>query len=321
MLMKSKWQLYQKTSLLFGMAALLSISCSAPEREAETSAEETAAPAAISLLGKFLYAAEPAERVLKKFREYKAAYEADPQNADNLIWFGRFTAYKGDYAGAIAIYTKGIAMFPNDPRMYRHRGHRYITRRKFDLAVLDFEQAAELIKDKPNEIEPDGMPNARNIPVSTLHGNIWYHLGLSYYLVHDLENALRAYQNCLATGTSPDNVVSATHWLTMILRRLGRQDEAEAYLKNITADMDVIENIDYHRICLFYKGELPLDELLKKEDNENAGDAIKYAVGNWYFYNGDRDKAKAVFEEILAGKSWPSFGYIAAEAHFVKEFL
>jgi hypothetical protein len=43
---------------------------------------------------------------------------------------------------------------------YRHRGHRYITLRCFDAAIADLEQASKLIKGKPGEIEPDGLPNA-----------------------------------------------------------------------------------------------------------------------------------------------------------------
>ena len=318
---KRRLILIRKMIILLVIAVLYVTSCQKPEDSAEAAAEKAEAPAAFSLMGKPLYAAEPSPRVFEKLREYRAAYEADPQNADNLIWLGRFTAYKGDYAGAIAVFSKGIETFPDDPRLYRHRGHRYITTRQFDSAIMDFEQASQLIKGKPNQVEPDGMPNARNIPVSTLHGNIWYHLGLSYYLKHDLENALRAYRNCLATGSSPDNIVSASHWLYMILRRLDRREEAEKYLKDITADMDIIENIDYHRLCLFHKGELSLEELLSGAQDENASDAVKYAVGNWYFYNGEKDKAKTVFEEILAGRSWPSFGYIAAESHFVNNFL
>lgn len=319
--MQHRPTIMKQMSLFLGIIGLIFISCKKPEKDIDVKTADAPEPAAVSLLGKPLFSPAPSERVLEKYREYQALYKSDPRNADNLIWFGRFTAYKGDYAGAVAIFTEGIEDFPDDPRMYRHRGHRYITTRKFDLAVQDFERAAALIRDKANEVEPDGMPNARNIPVSTLHGNIWYHLGLAYYLKHDMENALRAYRKCLATGSSPDNIVSATHWLYMILRRLDRKAEADEYLEAVTADMDVIENIDYHRICLFYKSELPLEDLLGEAQDENAGDAVKYAVGNWYFYSGDRHKAKAVFEEILSGPSWPSFGYIAAESQYVHEFL
>ena len=63
--------------------------------------------------------------------------------------------------------------------MYRHRGHRYVSIREFDRAIADLEYAATLIEGTEDEIEPDGMPNAMNIPVSSLHSNIWYHLGLA----------------------------------------------------------------------------------------------------------------------------------------------
>jgi len=306
--------------ILLGLIIMLFLSCKGPQEETPSITETTAEPQATSLLGQPLYSSEPSEALLKKYQEYKTDYAAAPDDVIKLIWFGRFTAYKGDHLGAIDIFTKGIEQFPDEPRLYRHRGHRYITIRKFNLAVQDLEHAAGLIQGHPNQIEPDGMPNAKNIPVSSLHGNIWYHLGLAYYLEHDMDNALRAYQNCRVSMNNNDNLVSSTHWLYMILRRLERKEEADKYLESITADLEIIENIDYFRLCLFYKGELSLEDLTGKSENENAGDAIDYAVGNWYFYNGDKEKAKSVFEKILERKSWGSFGYIAAEAQYAEEF-
>ena len=80
---------------------------------------------------------------------------------------------------------------PNEPRLYRHRGHRYITIRKFDLAIADLRKASQLIAGKPDEIEPDGAPNKAGIPRSTLQSNIWYHLGLAQYLAGDFERGAR----------------------------------------------------------------------------------------------------------------------------------
>ncbi|MGH7595148.1 MAG: tetratricopeptide repeat protein, partial [bacterium] len=39
-----------------------------------------------------------------------------------------------------------------------------------------------------------------------------------------------------------------------------------------------------------------------------------YGVGNWYFYNGQAEKAREIFEKVIKGKYWAAFGYIAAEA-------
>jgi hypothetical protein len=42
--------------------------------------------------------------------------------------------------------------------------------------------------------------------------------------------------------------------------------------------------------------------------------------GTWYLVNGDRARAKAVFERVLAGKAWTAFGFIAAEADVTRGF-
>ena len=239
----------------------------------------------------------------------RVAYENDPANADALIWLGRRTAYLGRYKEAIDIFTKGIREHPRDARMLRHRGHRWITLRQFDRAVADLTKAAELIRNQPDEIEPDGLPNDRNIPTSTLQSNIWYHLGLAHYLRGDFEQALRAYRECLAVSKNPDGVVSTSHWLYMTLRRLGRADEAEAVLAPISTDMDVIENHAYHRLLLMYRGEIAPEELLRENDA-----AVHYGVANWYLVGGDRERAMQLFARIVSEKDWSAFGTIAAES-------
>jgi tetratricopeptide (TPR) repeat protein len=127
---------------------------------------------ALTLSGKPLYAAAPGQQTLDQLAEARKNYEAKPNVADNIIWFGRRTAYSGDFRGAIEIYSEGIEKFSNDDRMYRHRGHRYISIREFDRAIADLEQAAKLIQGRENETEPDGQPNEQNIPISSRHGNI-----------------------------------------------------------------------------------------------------------------------------------------------------
>ncbi|MBT8263142.1 MAG: tetratricopeptide repeat protein [Bacteroidia bacterium] len=297
---------------------IIAISCNnSTGKEEHTTKSATAEDSyeAIGLLGDTLRSAEPSEELLQRYLEKKAIYDSLPDDLDNLIWFGRFTAYKGDYRKAIEIYSEGLKKFPNESRLLRHRGHRYISIREFDKATKDLGRAAKLIEGKENQTEPDGMPNARNIPVSSMHGNIYYHLGLAYYLKQDMRNALEAYKKCLETSTSPDNVVSATHWIYMINRRMGRLETADQYLQNISADMDVIENDAYHTACLVYKGIIEADDVYEPGAEESpSGSALKYAIGNWHFYNGERDKARQIFEEIVAGKDWASFGFIAAES-------
>ncbi len=274
-------------------------------------------PDAISLDGSELFAPEPDSALLARYEARKADYEANPDSAMALVWFGRFAAYIGDYDHAIDLYTEGIKRFPYDPRFYRHRGHRYITTRQLDLAIADFEQAADMIEGTENQVEPDGMPNAQGIPVSTLHGNIWYHLGLAYYLNQDMPNALRAYTNSIAAGDYPDNIVSNTHWLYMINRRMGDVEAANAVLEPISEDMEIIENHAYHQLALFYKGLMSEEELT---GDGSAGDAIRYGVANWHFYEGDEERARELTRSLLDEGGWASFGYLAAESDWVAHF-
>ncbi len=277
---------------------------------------------AMSLLGEPLVRpALPADVQKQREEDLAAAqreYDAHPNSADAIIWFGRRTAYLGRYREAIAIFTEGIRKHPDDARLYRHRGHRYITVRRLADAVRDLESAAILVRGKPDEIEPDGQPNPRNIPLTTLHSNIDYHLGLAYFLEGDFERALRAYRHCLTLAKNPDSVVSASQWLYMTLRRLGRVKEAEKVLEPISISLDVIENIPYHKLLLMESGEIAPEELMAQDSNSIDGTTILYGIGNWYFDNGQPEKALPLWEKILRGSQWPAFGYIAAEAEVAR---
>jgi tetratricopeptide (TPR) repeat protein len=269
---------------------------------------------ALTLSGKPLYPAPASQAVLDNLAAAEKVYRADPNDADNIIWYGRRKAYTGDFRGAIDVFSEGIEKFPEDDRMYRHRGHRYISIREFDRAIADLERASKLIEGKPNEAEPDGAPNAQNIPVSSRHGNIWYHLGLAYYLKQDWQNAFDAFQNGFNAGRNDDNRVSTTHWLYMIKRRMGDEAGANEVLDVISPDMNIIENFSYHHLCLFYKGEMTLRELLGDSEDTPSGASMAYGLANWYYYNGDEEKAREQLEALVATSSWASFGFIAAEA-------
>ena len=276
---------------------------------------------AISLLGDTLrtlpLSAETKARYEAQLAEAKAAYDRTPTNVDSIIWYGRRLAYLGRIREAIDVYSRGVALHPDNPWLYRHRGHRYISVRDLDRAAADLERAASLTQGKADEVEPDGQPNARNMPIGTLQSNIAYHLALAYYLKGDYARAIPVYRGELAKARNDDRRVSTAHWLYMSLRRSGRDDDAAEVLVPIRRDMTVIENETYHRLLLLYKGELPVDSVLTvgPSGEMSVTDATgAYGVGNWHFYNGRREEAERVFRRILAGGQWGAFGYIAAEA-------
>jgi tetratricopeptide (TPR) repeat protein len=260
---------------------------------------------------------EAAKKMEAQLADARAAYKANPNDPDRIIWLGRRLAYPGRFKEAIDVFSEGIRKFPNDPRFYRHRGHRYITLRRLDLAIKDLRRAASLVKGTPDEIEPDGQPNARNIPTSTLQFNIWYHLGLAYYLTGDYEKALASYRECLKVSKNPDALVATTHWQYMTLRRLNRTREANRLLNAVGSGLEIIENDGYYQLLLMYKGLVGPKWLLEQVSKQPAGagaHSVLYGIGSWYLDNGQRDEAMAVFKTILGTDQWTSFGFIAAEA-------
>ena len=180
-----------------------------------------------------------------------------------------------------------------------------------------FERAATLMAGKPDEVEPDGQPNARGIPIGSLQSNVWYHLALAHYLKGDWDKAARAARSGIQVSNNPDRLVSQTHWLYMALRRAGRSSEAAAALAPIRNDLEVIENQSYYRLVQAYKSGVPravVDSTLGMGAANPSDASFAYGIANWVLYNGDTARAVRAFEQLMSGGSWASFGYLAAEA-------
>jgi tetratricopeptide (TPR) repeat protein len=298
----------------------------APSQPAEQEPAATRVEAT-SLLGTPLqrptFSPEQLGRLIANRDEAQARFDASPEDEDAIIWLGRRTAYLGHYNDAIDIYTRGIERLPESHRLFRHRGHRYISLRRFDDAVADLRRAAELSEGVDDQIEQDGIPNSIGQPLSTTKFNIWYHLALAHYLRGEFELALTAYERCMQFSDNPDLLVATSDWMYMTLRRLGHHDEARALLEPISADMEIVENDAYHRRLLMYKGEMAPEDLLDLRSSDDPDMALNvatqgYGVGNWFLVEGDAEQAREIFQRIVEGSSWAAFGFIAAEADLAR---
>jgi tetratricopeptide (TPR) repeat protein len=252
----------------------------------------------------------------KNLADAEEVHLEKPNAADSIIWLGRRMAYLGRYKDAVRVFSSGLTLFKNDARFYRHRGHRYLTLRCFDDAIRDFETAVRLTQGKPDEIEPDGLPNSKNIPTSTLQANIWYHLGLAQYLKGDFVRALQAYEEAEKVSDNDDMRVATGYWHYMTLRRLGKKKEAKKLLKRFAGNIEVIENEDYLKLIRLNRGDVRAEALLTEirgDANTLRSASLGYGTGNYFLYNGDKEKAMIIFSKIVAGNQWASFAFIAAE--------
>ena len=174
------------------------------------------------------------------------------------------------------------------------------------------------MKDVPLEIELDGQPNKINVPLSNTQFNVWYHLGLAYYLNWDFGNAVRAYAECMKVSDNDDLICATTDWMYMTYRRMGEKEKADALLEAITDEMEIIENDSYFERLMMYKGLRNPEEVLNigpaNSDPDLALATQGYGVGNWYLYNQDTVKAKSIYRQVVNGKHFSAFGFVAAEA-------
>lgn len=298
-------------------------------------AEARSRPLPVSLLGRQL---EPLGRdapqaYIANLDAAWAAFRENPSDVDRLIWVARRLGYLRRMNEAIALLSQGLRVHPNHAGLLRHRGHRYLSVRRFDDARTDLERAAELIRSDlmradpgrglADIVEQDGLPNARNIPLTTLGFNVWYHLGLARYLTGGYAESVAAFDEAarLSRGFD-DNRAATTYWMYLAMRRQGRETQARRLLDSITPDMDIIENHAYHRLVLTFRdGREPdavaADETLDALDRATIG----YGIGCLHLFTGDKTAARAAFERVVCGDEWPAFGFIAAEAELAREPL
>lgn len=255
------------------------------------------------------------EALNTKLEEAWGHYKANQNDADALIWYARRLGYLGRYQEAIDVLSQGIVLHPEDARMYRHRGHRFLTLRCLDKAITDFEKAAQLVKGKPDETEPDGQPNAANIPTSTLQSNIFYHLGLAYYMQKNYAKAAEAYDKCLIVSTNPDMFTATANWAYLTFLKMGRKQGADEVMALVDFGAPLLENEVYRKILLLHKekpsGEKALDTASGAGDVQSA----TYLFGLYMYLKLHRfaPEAATVKKQLLDSKQYASFGYIAAE--------
>ncbi len=273
------------------------------------------------MVGCTSFSADP-QRAAKEsaLEDARERWEREPQSVEACVWVGRRLGYLGRYEEAVATFTRGLELHPDDPWLLRFRGHRWITLRRFDDAVRDLQRARELVKGQPDVVEPDGEPNPAGVPIGTLHSNIDYHLGLALGLRGDYERSAQVWLDGLpAARTNDDRLVSHSYWTWLALKRLGRDAEAAQLLAPIRPTMNILENKGYHALLLHFRGELTREELLKDVVPGTTEYATRaYGAGRKARIDGDVDAAQILFAEVVKTGPMAAFGCIAAEVEIAR---
>ena len=260
-------------------------------------------PEIISLLG-IPYFADPAEgealeKLRKELTEAEETLSAAPDDPENKVMVGRRLAYLWRYHESIASYTRSLENHPDFAPLYRHRGHRYISIRRFGAASRDLAHADRL---QPGDFD------------------ILYHLGLARWLQGDYEGARKAYEEYLPLCTNDDQRVPLSYWMYSTLRRLKLNDKAAKILDELGDDLDIKDDsVYYFNILRLFRGELTAEDIFElMKENDLAAGTIGYGLGLWHLFANRKEEAIRSFQSVLQGKYWPAFGFIASEVEIAR---
>jgi tetratricopeptide (TPR) repeat protein len=224
----------------------------------------------------------------------RAALAADPKNIARIIDLGVAESGARQFREAIATFTKGLEIEPDNALLLRWRGHRYLSVRDFDRAAADLTRGAKLD--------------------STIYG-IWYHLGVLQYVRGEFSAAAASFAKAQPIAPDPAELAGSTDWLWMSLSRAGRGVDAKAMLDKRPDNTAQFVNNAYTRRLQLYRGEIGPDAVVTSADTDEVQVAtLAYGLGNWYLVGGDKALARAWFERSVRSGGWPAFGFIASEA-------
>lgn len=222
----------------------------------------------------------------------KAALEADPKNVQRYIDLGVAQSGARQFREAIATFTAGMTVAPNDARLYRWRGHRYLSLREFDKAQADLTKGLALD--------------------STLYG-ILYHLGIVRFVRGDFAGAAALFARAQPRAPDAGELTGSTDWLWMSLMRAGRKADAQAMLDRHPDSLAVDTSYAYARRLRLYRGQIGPDALFTADTSDVQVATLSYGLGNWYLVRGDTARAKEQFRRSVKSGGWPGFGFIVSE--------
>lgn len=216
---------------------------------------------------------------------------ADPRNVERIIALGLAQSGARQFREAIATFTRGLALAPENPTLLRWRGHRYLSVREMDRAREDL---------------------TRGLRLDSTNYGILYHLGIVRFADGDFEGAARAFASAQPRAPNPGELAGATDWLWMALARTGRSAEAKAMLDRRPDSLPVTNA--YSQRLRLYRGEIGPDAVITPADTSDVAVAtLSFGVGNWYLVRGDTAQARNWFERSISSGGWPGFGFILSE--------
>ena len=220
--------------------------------------------------------------------ELEAYLKQNP--TEHKKWFELGQLYFDDeFEKARDCFSMAIAQEPFNVEYRFNRGRKCLSLDKFEEALADFAWSVRLDSD-------DGFK--------------WHYLANAHFFLGMYEQAIEGYQRAIEchTKNGRELVPPAIDWIWMAMQRMGKPEEAKAFLLAHTYPEIPVEesDLDYKNRILLYAGLKSMDEYMQNDIHyDDALDAITelYGIVNYYkWVEPNREKAIAFNDQVLAYK-------------------
>jgi tetratricopeptide (TPR) repeat protein len=278
---------------------------------------------ALSLLGDTLWSlpVQPARgpELVAQLSRARDRLAKSPFDANASLVVARRTAGLGRLREAVNLYTRAGQLHPTDPRVPRYRGEILLQLRELELAQRDFQEAAQRLagRDKQSElVEVDD-----GLLVSTLQFNIYYLLGVTYYIKGDFPRARLALVEAIKTAHTSDDMAASMIWLFFSARRLGAVDEARTLLSLVHDSVAVSSRQPELELLLAFRDGVAWDSLhldVHRPFTTEREALLGYGLGFALLHLKRADEAELMFEQVLTYRDWSSLPVLAAESELAR---
>ena len=245
-------------------------------------------------------------RLQKDLDIAKAVFAAAPEREDSWIWLGRRYGYLGQFDDAIAVFNVGLERFPDSYKLHRFRGRHRARNRDFAGAIADYRNGLEKMQGIADSFEPDGIPNARRLTISTYRSNLHYYLGQTSFATGDYAAMLEHLDESLRSPIAldiDDHRIAVAFWKYLALRKLDRDAEASRLLQALPAEPNLIENETYFAAVQVFESGADLPD--------SADSLARFAAGMDAILAGAIERGESLLQDVVDRNA---LGYWPAEA-------
>ena len=196
------------------------------------------------------------------------------------LWFDLGQAYKAQNLCREAVESMSmcLSLNPFNAQAYRYKGHYNINIGRFEEAAADLTLASRL--------DPSDW-------------SIWYHLGLSFYLLADYTRADTAFSECLRLAKTFEYVVDSVNWLWMLRMQMGQTARAKEVIALVPPNTPC-ESHEYYNRCMVFGGHVDPEEMLAhaRTLSDHLYVTEGYGIACYYEVTGNIPRADEIFDEL-----------------------